>query len=191
MDNVQKLNNCHWHLDLKLFDASYKRSVSFQKKVGAYFFSGQRVCVCVCVCVCVSRAIDREWPVEVRPLLSLKRRARFKTRNCLERKKNIVVGPDGTRKKKDWLCWREPAAIYPLDIYSHNFLFFVLYLNTNLELCRYKDLFGLYLLAVIKNSVVCANKCLALVRPLRDSRNIPESRIMYFRTEVVMNQGSL
>jgi hypothetical protein len=83
------------------------------------------MCVCVCVCVCVcgggqslsgcpleSPPVEGEWPVVVRPFLSSKKWAHFKTRKSLRKKKNVTMGSDGTWKQ-NWLCWRRPARIYP------------------------------------------------------------------------------
>jgi hypothetical protein len=58
--------------------------------------------------------VEGEWPVVARPLLSSKRRPHFKTRRRNGKNKNMVTGPSGTRNE-DWLCWWEPAAIYPTD----------------------------------------------------------------------------
>jgi hypothetical protein len=82
------------------------------------------VCVCACVRACVWRRRQvsewvparvtpskGEWPIVVRPLLSLKMRPHSKIRKNLE-KKNLVMDPDCTRNK-ELLCWRGPAAIQP------------------------------------------------------------------------------
>jgi hypothetical protein len=65
------------------------------------------VCVCVCVgegqfvseCLLESPSEQGEWPVVVRPLLSLKRRPHFKTCKSFGKYKNMVVGPNGTETK--------------------------------------------------------------------------------------------
>jgi hypothetical protein len=47
----------------------------------------------------VSPPVEGEWPVAVRPHISLKRRPHFKTRKSFGKNKNMVMVPDGTRNQ--------------------------------------------------------------------------------------------